>query len=47
MLREVKIHDSALLPKVQFNPGKKRRWSLREEGARTAGFMTDLSETVN
>lgn len=22
MLREVKIHDSALLPKVQFNPGK-------------------------
>lgn len=21
MLREVKIHDSALLPKVQFNPG--------------------------
>lgn len=22
MLREVKIHDSALLPKVQFNPGE-------------------------
>lgn len=47
MLREVKIHDSALLPKVQFNPGKKRRGSLREEGARTAGFMTDLSGAVN
>lgn len=25
MLREVKIHDSALLPKVQFNPGRKGR----------------------
>lgn len=24
MLREVKIHDSALLPKVQFSPGKER-----------------------
>lgn len=47
MLREVKIHDSALLPKVQFNPGKKRRGSLREEGASTAGFMTDLSGAVN
>lgn len=49
MLREVKIHDSARLPKVQFNPGKGRRgdggwgggWGV------AGGFMTDLSEAVN
>lgn len=34
MLREVKIHDSALLPKVQFNPGRKGRAGGRQRGRR-------------
>ncbi len=32
MLREVKIHDSALLPKVQFNPGEEGREGGRKRG---------------
>lgn len=42
MLREVKIHDSALLPKVQFSPGKEGCGGIERRGVRTAGFMTDL-----
>lgn len=41
MLKEVKIHDSALLPKVQFNSAKERCGSIERKGVRTAGFMTD------
>lgn len=37
MLREVKIHDSALLPKVQFNPGRKGRAGGRQRGRRRTG----------
>lgn len=45
MLREVKIHDSALLPKVQFNPGEgggggRQREEEEEEDGQI--FMTDL-----
>lgn len=39
MLREVKIHDSALLPKVQFNPGRRGVQRGEEDGQI---FMTDL-----
>lgn len=39
MLREVKIHDSALLPKVQFNPGEEGREGREEEGRRTGRFL--------
>lgn len=48
MLREVKIHDSALLPKVQFNPGRKGRAGGEAEGEEEDGqiflffFMTVL-----
>lgn len=37
MLREVKIHDSALLPKVQFNPGRKGRAGGEAEGEEEDG----------
>lgn len=36
MPREVKIHDSALLPKVQFNPGEEGR---EGRGGRTGRFL--------
>lgn len=43
MLREVKIHDSALLPKVQFSPVEEGREGGRKRGGGRADFYDRLS----
>lgn len=43
MLKEVKIRDSALLPKVQFNPARGGGAEREDGGRRRADFYDRLS----